>query len=199
MIPWRHRFVRRLFLTIARPMFHLTIDGTANLPASGPAILVANHRSWLDPPLLGAASPRPVHFLILDDVYHKRWARWFYRWMKTIPVSTDGNKAISALREAMRRLRSGDVVGIFPEGRVFSREQPGEFRPGVALLARRSGAPVVPVQIRGSEEAWPRGRAWPRPARVSVRIGSPIAPGEAGHRATSDLIGRIEAALDEEP
>jgi 1-acyl-sn-glycerol-3-phosphate acyltransferase len=103
------------------------------------------------------------------------------------------------MREAIRRLRSGEVIGIFPEGRVFSREQPGEFRPGVALLARRSGAPVVPVHIRGSAEAWPSGRAWPRPAPVGVRIGSPITPSETGHHATKELIGRIEAALDEKP
>lgn len=197
MMIWRHRVVRCLFLTIARPIFRLRIEGTEKLPGSGPAILVANHRSWLDPPLLGAASARPVHFLILEDVYHKRWARWFYRWMRTIPVSTDTKRSMSAVREALRRLRAGKVIGIFPEGRVFTRERPGKFRPGVALLARRSGAPIVPVHIRGSAEAWPRGRAWPRPAQVTVRVGTPIGPGETGPHAAKDLIGRIEAALDE--
>lgn len=197
MIQRRYRCVRRLFLTIARRMFRLTIEGTENLPRSGPAILVAYHRSWLDPPLLGAASARPVHFLILDDVYHKRWARWFYRWMRAIPVSSDPAGSLSAVREAMRRLQSGEVIGIFPEGRVFSQEQPGEFRPGVALLARRSGAAVVPVHIQGSAEAWPRGRAWPRRADVGVRIGAPIAAGRTGRHAATDLTGRIEAALDE--
>jgi len=144
---WRHRFVQRLFLAIARPMFRLRIDGTENLPRSGPAILVAHHRSWLDPPLLGAASARPVHFLILDDVYDKRWARWFYRWMRTIAVSNDTGKSLFAMREAMRRLRSGEVIGIFPEGRVFSRDQPGQ----------------------------------------------------TGHERAEEVIGRIEAALDERP
>jgi len=67
-----------------------------------------------------------VHFLIVDDVYDKRWARWFYRWMRTIPVSNDTGKPLFAMREAMRRLRSGEVIGIFPEGRVFSRDQPGQ-------------------------------------------------------------------------
>jgi 1-acyl-sn-glycerol-3-phosphate acyltransferase len=196
---WRHRFVRRLFLIVAGPMFHLRIDGTERLPKSGPAILVANHRSWLDPPLLGAASRRPVHFLILDDVYDWRWARWFYRWLRTIPVSDDAGKSLRAMREAMRRLRSGEVIGIFPEGRVFSGDQPGEFRSGVALLALRSGAPVVPVHIRGSAAAWPRGRAWPRPERVSVSIGQPITPGEQGQQTAEELIGRIETALDERP
>lgn len=195
---WRHRFVRRLFLAVARPIFQLRVEGAENLPTSGPTILVANHRSWLDPALLGAASVRPVHFLILDDVYDKRWTRWFYRWMRTIPVSSDSGKSLFAMREAIRRLRSGGVIGIFPEGRVFTREQPGEFRPGVALLARRSGSPIVPVQIRGSAEAWPKGRTWPRPAPVEVRIGPPIAPGGTGQEGTQELIGRIEAALDEE-
>jgi len=197
MSDWPHRFVRRIFLAIARPMFRLRIEGTENLPNAGPAILVAHHRSWLDPALLGAASARPVHFLILSDVYDKRWTRWFYRWMRTIPVSSDSGKSLFAMREAIRRLSSGEVIGIFPEGRVFTREEPGEFQPGVGLLARHSGSPVVPVHIRGSADAWPKGRTWPRPAPVQVRIGSPIAPGETGQEATEDLIGRIVAALDE--
>jgi len=197
MIRWRHRFVRRLFLIVAGPMFHLRIDGTERLPKSGAAILVANHRSWLDPALLGSASVRPVHFLVLDDVYDRRWARWFYRWMRTIPVSADSGKSLRAMRDAMRRLRAGELIGIFPEGRVFSEDSPGEFRPGVALLALRSGSPVVPVHIRGSAEAWPRGKAWPRPARVSVSIGSPISPKERGGETARELTIRIEEALRE--
>lgn len=194
---WRHRLVRRLFLLVARPMFQLRIDGADNIPPSGPAILVANHRSWLDPPLLGAASRRPVHFLILRGVYDWPWARWFYRWMQAIPVSSQAPSALSGMRQALRRLRSGEVIGIFPEGRVFSRDAPGEFRPGVAMLARRSGSPVVPVQIRGSAAAWPRERRWPRPSQVRVRVGAPIVADEAGKELAERLIARIEAALDE--
>jgi 1-acyl-sn-glycerol-3-phosphate acyltransferase len=82
---------------------------------------------------------------------------------------------------------------------VFTRDEPGELRPGVALLARRSGCPVVPVHICGSATAWPRGRRLPRPSRVRVRVGPPIVAEARGRDCTERLIARIEAALDEGP
>ena len=191
----RYRLVRRLFLLLARPMFDLRVHGAERLPRSGPAILVASHRSWLDPALLGAASPRPVQFLILDRVYHWPWAGWFFRWMCTIPVGSTPGDGLRATRAALGRLREGGVIGIFPEGRVFPEEQPGVWRQGVALLALRSGAPVVPVGIRGSARAWPRGR-WPRVAPVRVHVGRPLVL-EAGRRGREAVEHTVERIRDE--
>jgi 1-acyl-sn-glycerol-3-phosphate acyltransferase len=196
-----YRLLRRVFLIVAGPVFRLRIEGAERFPDTGAAIIVARHRSWLDPPLIAGACRRSVEFLILDSVYHKRWARWFYRWMRAIPVSTDGSASLRALREALKRLKSGGVIGIFPEGRVFSDQQPGEFRPGVALLALRSSARIVPIKISGSSRAWPRGRAWPRAATVRVHVGQPIDPespeeGTRGRESAEELMERIARALE---
>lgn len=161
-------------------------------------MLVAAHRSWLDPACLLGACPRPVSFLILDEVYAKPWASWLYRAVDAIPVSTGGAAAVAGTREALRRLSRGQVVGVFPEGRVFQEEHPGRFRHGAALLAVRGGAAIVPVHVRGSAEAWPRGRFLPRRGRIVVSVGPPIdppPPEDGGVEALTERIGEALARL----
>jgi 1-acyl-sn-glycerol-3-phosphate acyltransferase len=171
-----YRAVRRLFLFLAGPMFRYKVTGRELVPREGGLVIAASHRSWLDPACVGAAVERPIRFLIVDRMYHKPWARWFYRGMKSIPVQKGGAASRSALRVAMRSLRNGEAVGIFPEGRVLKEWTDGGLQHGAAMLAMRTGALIVPVGIHGSAAAWPHGRPFPGPARVSVRIGRPIAP-----------------------
>jgi 1-acyl-sn-glycerol-3-phosphate acyltransferase len=191
--PLFYGVVRLAFRGAAAIAFSLRVEGAERFPASGPAIVVAPHRSWLDPPCLGAASRRPVRFLIIDRVYDKPWARWFYRRMGSVPVRPGGR---AALRAALRLVESGELVGVFPEGRIVRDEGPAVLRPGAALLSVRTGAPVVPVAIAGTARAWPPGRRWPRPAPVTVRVGEPIDPTPDGRRlSVEDMLDRIEAAL----
>jgi 1-acyl-sn-glycerol-3-phosphate acyltransferase len=191
-----YRAARRLFLIIAAPMFRFKVVGRDNVPPAGAAVVVAPHRSWLDPACVGAAIERPIRFLILDRMYHKPWARWFYRSMHSIPVQRGGAASLSALRQALRCLERGELVGIFPEGRVLSDWREGGIHPGAAMLALRTGAQIVPVGIHGSANAWPHGRALPGPARVSVQIGSPIDPPERHRRDAVELFTRrIEEAI----
>jgi 1-acyl-sn-glycerol-3-phosphate acyltransferase len=191
-----YRLIRRLFLILARPAFRFRVEGREHVPLSGPGILVAPHRSWLDPAVVGAACPRPVHFMILKGVYEKPWARWFYRKMRSLPVEPGGNASISALRGALRHLRSGELIGIFPEGRVVTDEAESVVHPGAALLAVRSGARVIPMEIRGSDVAWPKGQKLPRPASVSVTIGPGLDPPARGSGVEiEEMTRRIERAL----
>ena len=173
-----YEVVRTAFRGLAGPLFRLRIRHHERLPASGPAIVVAEHRSWLDPPCVGAACRRPVRFLIMERVFRKRWARWFYLRMGGIPVGSGGGRVrgLSSLRVALRRLDEGQVVGVFPEGRVIAAGERGEYRDGAALLAVRSGAPVIPIGIGGTARAWPRGRKWPQPSQVSLRFGEALFP-----------------------
>ena len=195
----RYVLVRGAFLVLARGLFALELRGVEHVPASGAAILVASHRSWLDPALVGAACRRPVRFLILDRVYDWRAGRWFFRFMRTIPVDSSPGRALPAIRAALERLRAGEVIGIFPEGRVFPEERPGAWRQGVALLALKSGAPLVPVAIRGSGHAWPRGRRLPRRAPVQVDVGEPftVRADEGGRGGVERAAERIRAVLTE--
>jgi len=191
-----YRLVRRLFLLGAAVLFRLRVEGAERLPPSGPAIVVAAHRSWLDPACVGGACRRPVRFLIMESVYANRWARWFYRAMGTIPVGAGAASSASALRGALRALARGEVVGVFPEGRVWPAESPGPVQPGAALLALRTGAPVVPLVICGSARAWPHGRRYPGPAAVRVRVGDALEPPPgAGRDAVDELSARIARAL----
>lgn len=188
--------VRGAFRVVARPMFRLRVEGVENVPATGPVLLVAPHRSWLDPPAIGGACPRPVRFLIVGHVFDRPLASWFYRRMGSIPLR-GGVSSAMAVRAALRRLRDGEVVGIFPHGRVVPPGGSTAIQPGAALLAQRSGAPVVPVSLGGTEVAWPRGRRLPGPAPVVVRFGAPltVAPGR-GAAAADDLQARIESAVN---
>jgi 1-acyl-sn-glycerol-3-phosphate acyltransferase len=195
----RYVLVRGAFLFLARPMFALELRGVEHVPSSGAAILVASHRSWLDPALVGAVCRRPVRFLILDRVYAWRAGRWFFRFMRTIPVGSSPGQALPAIRAALERLRAGEVIGIFPEGRVFPEERPGAWRQGVALLALKSGAPLVPVAIRGSGLAWPHGRRLPRRAPVQVDVGPPftVQADDSGRGGVERAAERIRAVLSE--
>ncbi|HKQ59704.1 MAG TPA: lysophospholipid acyltransferase family protein [Candidatus Polarisedimenticolaceae bacterium] len=191
-----YRIVRRLFLLLAAPLFRFAVEGAEQVPQSGPGIVVAPHRSWLDPACVSGACPRPVRFLILDDVYRKRWGRWFYSAMGAIAVPRGEHGAAAALRSALRVLQRGEMVGVFPEGRIFTHARPGALRPGAALLALRSGAPIIPMGIDGSDRAWPHGRRWPGPAAVRVRIGAPIVPPASGGEVEA-LLRRVELAFGE--
>jgi 1-acyl-sn-glycerol-3-phosphate acyltransferase len=192
-----YSLMRAQFRLVALPLLRFRVEGTERLPASGPGIVVALHRSWLDPACVGGACPRPVRFLILETVYRRRAARWFYRRMRSIPVAPGAGGSLSGLRTALRALREGELIGVFPEGRVFPAGRLGPFHPGAALLAIHAAAPVIPMVIRGSDRAWPHGSRWPRPARVSVRIGAPITPPAVRDRgAIDELVRRMRTDLE---
>lgn len=191
-----YRIVRIAFRAIAAPLFRFGVDGRERVPQRGPGVIVARHRSWLDPACVGGACPRPVRFLIMERVWRLRWAHWFFRRMRTVPVDPGGAASITALRTALRLLEAGELVAVFPEGQVVAEAARGPVRRGAALLAVRGAAPVIPVSIRGSARAWPHGRRWPGPARVRVRIGKPLIPaGRGGRTAIEKMMERIEDAL----
>jgi len=178
-------------------MFRFHVQGAERIPREGAGVIVAPHRSWLDPACVGGACSRPIRFLIMDRVYRTASAHWFYRGCRTIPVAGDGRDSIRALRAALRALKQGELVGVFPEGRVFSETEPGPVQPGAALLAVRAGVPVVPMFIQGSSLAWPHGRRYPSPAPVSVRVGTAIEPPEPnGREGVAVMVQRIQEAWD---
>jgi 1-acyl-sn-glycerol-3-phosphate acyltransferase len=179
-------------------MFRFRVEGAERVPRDGPGVVVAPHRSWLDPLCIGGAFPRPVRFLILDDVYRRRMTNWFYRSMGSIPVTAGGGPmSVTALRRALRALRQGELIGVFPEGRVLPDGPLGDLHPGAAMLSVRTRAPVLPVAIRGSARAWPHGRKLPGPGEVGVRIGEAITPpGERDRHTVDRFLRRIEAGLN---
>jgi 1-acyl-sn-glycerol-3-phosphate acyltransferase len=160
-----------------RLLFGLHVDGTAHVPSAGPLIVAANHRSMLDVPLLVVASPRPVTFMAKRDLFRGRFWTALFHGLGGFPVETrTGDRA--ALDMGMAVLGAGAVLGVFPEGTRSFRGPMGPFLNGTAWLALRSGAPIVPCAIVGTERPAGKGwRRWLRPRRVRISFGPPIAVG----------------------
>jgi 1-acyl-sn-glycerol-3-phosphate acyltransferase len=168
-----YTILKPLTFLLARLYFRLRGGGQHHVPRQGPLLLVANHSSVLDPPLIGAVAPRPLCFLAKEELFGIPLFGRFIRALNARPLRREGADA-RALRTALRLLEEGQALLVFPEG---TRGDEGTLRPakpGVGMLAVTSGAPVVPVYITGSGQVWPRGRSFPRPGKVRVTFGAPL-------------------------
>lgn len=120
-----------------------------NLPETGPAIVVANHVSGADPLLLISASKRPLRFLIAREEYERPLVSWVFKKAGCIPVDRNGRPE-QALRQALRALQKGEVIALFPHGKIhLDSDPPRKIKGGVGRLASWSAAPVFPVRIDG--------------------------------------------------
>ncbi len=160
-------------------LWDLRVEGAQHIPHEGPAIVVANHQSFLDPPAHGIAlRDRPFRPLARASLFRTRIGGAWLRSVGVIPLKDEGGDA-AAMREALDALRLGRIVLIYPEG---SRSEDGAMMPfeaGVSLIVRRAKVPVVPAAIEGAFDAFPRGRSIPRPGRLAVRFGPAISAAEA--------------------
>jgi 1-acyl-sn-glycerol-3-phosphate acyltransferase len=159
-----------------RLMYRPRTIGLEHIPAEGPAILAANHQSFLDDFLLPLMVPRrKVVFLAKADYFDKWYLRWFFKAANVIPVRRESRSASeAALQAGIDALREGKLVGIFPEG---TRSPDGKLyrgKTGVARMALEAQVPVIPVAITGTFEAMPYHRKVPRPGRVEIRFGEPL-------------------------
>lgn len=164
------------------------VIGLENVPRTGKFLLMANHVSWLDPPILGWLIPRRITFMAKEELFRNWFVRWVVANYGAFPIRR-GEGDRQALREALKVLDSGGVLGMFPEG---TRSRDGQLQagqPGIALLALRSGAPVLPVAIVGTDRIWRLSSLIRRP-RFTVTIGRPFKLSEseaASRRGLSDL------------
>lgn len=168
-------------------------DQKINLPESGPAIVVANHVSGVDPLLLIAASKRPLRFLIAREEYERPFVSWVFKKAGCIPVDRSGRPE-QALRQALRALQQGEVIALFPHGKIhLDTDPPRKIKGGVARLASWSGAPVFPVRIDGVTA---QGRVFTAPfvpSRVVLTMGTPLqCTTELMDECLQDIIRAIE-------
>ena len=169
-------FGARLF---ARAMSRIRIEGAIDkIPLEGPVIIAANHASNLDVVVLGAwLTPklgRRIHWLGKKELFDWPVVGWLARNGGVHPVDRDAAD-VEAFRLASRILAEGNVLFVFPEGTRSADGALQSARDGVAVLALRSGAPIVPIGIAGSNGVWPRGQTLPHPGgRVTVRVGRPF-------------------------
>lgn len=179
--PALYRTLRSWLRPAVLRYFPVEIEGTERLPARGPYIVAANHHNYLDGVVLGLAVPVPIAFLVMPRVYRATPLHpLFHDGIGSIPMTLE-RPDVGALRRALEALAEGRVVGIFPEGPFSVRGRLERGLPGVALLALRSGAPVVPAGIVGTYEALAGRRLYlPRRHPLRVRFGQPRHFGDAG-------------------
>lgn len=180
---------------VLRTAFRVRCSDIRPLP-EGPLILAPNHRSFLDPLVVGCMVDRRPFFLMHARYYHAPPLSIFYRVTRCIPVDDVGDNR-AALRAGAQVLESGRVLGIFPEGTISKDGHLGPGQSGVAWLARRTGAPVYPVWITGTREALRKGSARLRMTRLGMRIGAPVDPAgfDSGRRGAEDLTRAVMAAI----
>jgi 1-acyl-sn-glycerol-3-phosphate acyltransferase len=160
------------------------VTGVERIPRTGPLIVAATHESFLDPLIVGAYLPRGLRYMarrtlfvaVKDGKERRRFfASAFARWAYVIELDREGADR-DAVRKCLDALAEGDAVLIFPEGTRSTDGTVREFRAGVALIALRSGAPVLPISIDGTRRVWGKGRSLPRMGAGPVRLvfGEPV-------------------------
>jgi 1-acyl-sn-glycerol-3-phosphate acyltransferase len=188
--------VKPVVAALMRLGFGLTARGTEYVPMTGAALFVSNHSSVLDPPLVGGASPRTLHFMAKAELFGIPLFGPLIRGLNARPVRREGADA-GALRAALRVLADGHALLVFPEGTRGPEGTLREGKPGAGMLAVLSEAPVVPVYIEGSGRAWPRGRRFPRPARVTVTFGRPVRFARGGAQGRKEHRVGVEGRKEE--
>lgn len=175
-----YRFWVRTLSPLARRRFTPTITGPENVPKEGPAILAANHLAVIDDAIIPYSVPRMVHFMGKAEYFTGKgvkgeFKKFFFTSAGVFPVDrSGGSSALGGLEAARRILDKGELFGIHPEG---TRSPDGRLyrgHTGVARLAYETGAPIIPIALKGTDQAQPIGTVIPRKSHVSIQFGKPI-------------------------
>jgi 1-acyl-sn-glycerol-3-phosphate acyltransferase len=169
---WSYRLGWVFFRTLFATYLPTRYFNAGRVPSSGPVILASNHASFIDPPLVGAGFNRMVNYLGRHTLFHVPVLAAMLRSWKVVPVDRDGGGA--GLKAILDRLLDGGIILLFPEG---TRTSDGQLRPaksGIGLTVIKSSAPVVPVRVFGTFEAYGRNLKLPRPRRLAVKYGYPM-------------------------
>jgi glycerol-3-phosphate dehydrogenase (NAD(P)+) len=165
---WLLRAVLQLFFHV---YFRLSRIGREHIPAEGAVIVAANHRSFLDPFVIGTMARRPMYYVAKKELFRNRWQSWILSALGAFPIDR-GSGDKDAMRTARALLERGECVLIFPEGTRVRPGPLGRAKRGVGRLALETGAPVVPVAVFGTERVR---RGWRiRPHKVRIRAGRPL-------------------------
>jgi 1-acyl-sn-glycerol-3-phosphate acyltransferase len=198
-LPAVYAALKRVLPPVLRRFFAFHVSGLEHVPEQGPFIVAANHANYLDGVVLATALPRKISFLVMPRVYRATPLHpYFHDHVGSIPVSL-ARPDPGAIRRALRVLEQGGVVGIFPEGPFSQYGQLVRGQPGVALVALRSGVPVVPAAISGTFQALASRRFFvPRRVPLAVRFGKPIRFTWPRQRATQGLRADVTGGIMEE-
>lgn len=194
-------------IVVARGLFaaiglRFTVEGCEHVPRAGGAVIASNHVSYLDFAFVGyGALPakRYIRFMAKESVFRHRVSGPLMRGMHHIPV--DRAAGSGAFKEALRALKSGELVGVFPEATISRSFMLKDFKPGAVRLAQAAGVPLVPTVVWGGQRIFTKGR--PKDFRgrgkaITVAFGEPltVTRGTSTPEVTAELIERMSALLD---
>lgn len=195
-----YRVLRALIMGFARTFWRLRIEGAENLPRSGPYIVAPVHRSNIDTPLVALITPRRLRFMGKDSLWKSKFTARLFSALGGFPVHR-GSADRDALRRCIEVIEGGEPLVLFPEGTRQSGPLVQDLFEGAAYVAARTGVPVVPVGIGGSEAAMPKGAKGLRPVRIVIVVGAPLDPparsatGRTSRRALRELTDRLHADI----
>jgi len=187
-------------------IYRLDKNGLDNIPEEGPALLVCNHVGYVDALVISAACRRPIRFIMEAGIFRIPVLSGIFRGMKAIPVASakeDPETYRRAFEIVASELRDGNLVCIFPEGRLTADGEIGQFRPGMMRILQETSVPVVPVALSGlwdsmfsrkEKSMWrrlPRG-LWPK---IALRVGAPVEPAAASPELLRGRVLELRGAL----
>ena len=184
---WYHLFKWSVVSPVLGLYFRGRVYGADQVPKAGPLIVVANHASDFDPPLLSAAVRRPVSYMAKEELFKVPVLSQAIRLYGAYPVKR-GSADRSAIREALKQLDQGWAVGIFLQGTRTPDGRVPDPKIGAALIAAKAQAPLLPVSLWGTHRIFKKGSSLPRSVPLTIRIGTPIAPPPSTDRAGLEAI-----------
>ncbi len=195
-----YRVIRAIVVGFCRTYWKVTYEGLENVPKDGPFILAPSHRAYQDTPMVAPVTPRHLRYMAGAGIFKYKLSAMFFQAMGTFPVHR-GKVDRETLRTCQELLSNGEAVVIFPEGTRKRGPEIKDLFEGVAYVASRTGAPIVPIGIGGGERGWPKGKKLPRPGRIHVLVGEPLYCEQSGARVSRaevrELNERLHAALQD--
>jgi len=170
------------------------VFGLNRFPAGGGVLLVSNHQSFMDPVLVTMALYREGNYMARDSLFENRWFRRLIEFLNAFPIRR-GTADMMAIKETMRRLKEGRVVVAFPEGTRTPDGRIGPMLGGLATVARKCRATIVPTLIDGMYQAWPRHRLLPGQGDVIIEYDRPITPAEYAGMTPDELTEEIRRRI----
>ncbi len=160
----KRKIVKAIIRFFMRIFFRIKIIGKENIPAEGACIICPNHKSYFDPPLVVAFNKRHINMIAKKELYQNHLIAWLGKTFNVFPVERNG-KDIEAVKHSLKILKNGEILGIFPEGTRNGMEKGIKVKNGAVLIAIKSGAPIIPVGIKGDYKLF---------SKVVITYGEPI-------------------------
>jgi 1-acyl-sn-glycerol-3-phosphate acyltransferase len=195
-----YRFIRGVVVGFVRVFWRPRVRGREHIPASGPFVLAPVHRSNIDFAMAAVLVRRRIRYMGKDSLWKIRFIGKLFSALGAFPVHR-GSADREALRRTMAVVEAGEPVVIFPEGTRQSGPAVQPLFEGAAYVAARTGVPIVPVGIGGTERAMPKGSKLIRPVRTSIIVGPPLRAdatkdgGRVSRRAVHDVTDRLHTEL----